>query len=87
MKIILTLYPMILIPYYVYSREYIVFILGYGFTVLVLIILAILILKKVDKFVPKENLIYPNNPRTLFFKSLFFYGLAFVLWVNRNYIY
>lgn len=34
LSIVLTIYPMVVIPYYVITRDYLVFIIAYGSTVL-----------------------------------------------------
>jgi len=38
LSVILTIYPMVVIPYYVITRDYLVFITAYGSTVLLMIL-------------------------------------------------
>lgn len=58
----LIIYPIVVIPYYVITRDFETFFNAFFIAVVTMIGKAIFLANKAKDFVPKELMVYPNHP-------------------------
>ncbi|KRX03751.1 hypothetical protein PPERSA_04259 [Pseudocohnilembus persalinus] len=81
LKILLYAYPLFLIPVYVYWKNYEIFLVGYAVTVWIMIFWGYYQGKYIQKISDQNIHIFPNQPISMYWKSIMTYGMAFVFWV------